>query len=184
MHWQRDLGLIGGCCEHWNAPASLESSGPVSSSDAERMPISANTWRGDSVALPQHKRCSWYHGFEMKPALPPIPRISATEFEKFDNLFRKVIEVSKAEVSAASSSGKSTGNNESDAALAKRRDLGRAWRILWPSNSENSTIRERAVKIYDDVWNEVFGHLEEAREKGFPDLNSSVRRRRLVGCPS
>ena len=34
----------------------------------------------------------------MKPALPPIPSPGATEFEKFDNLLRKVITVPKAEV--------------------------------------------------------------------------------------
>jgi hypothetical protein len=48
--------------------------------------------------LPHFQPSSCYHGFQMKPALPPIQSPGATEFEKFDNLFRKVITVPKAEV--------------------------------------------------------------------------------------
>jgi hypothetical protein len=49
-----------------------------------------------------------------------------------------------------------------------------AWR------AKNASIREHAVTIYEALWNEILGHVNEAQQKGFPVSTNGEPRRRLV----
>src|ERR1035438_2234500 len=44
----------------------------------------------------------------------------------------------------------------------------------------NATIRARAVEIYEALWNEITGHLEEAKQKGFPVSTNGAPRKRAI----
>ncbi len=44
----------------------------------------------------------------------------------------------------------------------------------------NAAIREHALEIYEALWSEILGHVNEAKSKGFPISTNGAPRSRVV----